>query len=529
MKYYLQGDIKEVLNSREKISLEQIFDTDEGQQKQRLILIEGAPGIGKSTLAWELCRKWNDFLCMRQFSLVILLRLREKKVQRIESVSDLLYSYKKDDKQTLENKVSNNEGSKILFILDGFDELPKNLQQEGFLFDLIGGRELPKSTVLVTSRPSATADLLTNFDPRVIEILGFTQENVDAYAADVFSSDSIALGEFRSYISASRNPAINSLMYVPLNAAIIAQIYLAQAEHGDSDSLLPHTLTELYSELCLTYLKRYCRLCHIRKLLDLPSNDTLYRHFRELSKLSFEGFIHDQVIFHSIPPGLANFGGFLDAEVALYGGETLSYNFLHLTVQEFFTAYYISELGYDGVGIFKENGTNERWNVVWRFVAGLTKFEHYAGFLTDDDDDAAAFRKEDITLSLFFIQCLFEAQTIKYFSFIKANESISISIGWSSLDMYALGYSIAHLFPDSLLLDAIIHVENIGSFISGLNSTTPFVSAGVIQQSSSIQCLVSLTWKLHGGKSTDHDLLMTRLTELIPRMIGLRSMNIEAE
>ena len=33
-------------------------DILEANDNVHLVVVEGAPGIGKSTLAWELCRKW---------------------------------------------------------------------------------------------------------------------------------------------------------------------------------------------------------------------------------------------------------------------------------------------------------------------------------------------------------------------------------------------------------------------------------------------------------------------------------------
>ena len=68
---------------------------------------------------------------------------------------------------------------------------------------------------------------------------------------------------------------------------------------------------------------------------------------------------------------------------ALYGGGGVSYNFLHLTLEEFFAACYISSLGSGGLEVFKQYGNNERWNVVWRFVAGITKFQHLEGHFDD--------------------------------------------------------------------------------------------------------------------------------------------------
>ena len=247
----LKGNVKELLCFREDISVEQILVVSEGERK--LILIEGAPGIGKSTLAWELCRKWEEFYCMQQYSLVVLLRLREERVQKVASVSQLFCCYESDDKDILVTEVLKSHGKGVLFILDGFDELPKTLQQKGYLLNLIKGLVLPASTVLVTSRPSATAELLTSCRPqKCVEVLGFTQESIKSYAHSIFSSDPAVFKKFMAYISISNNPAINSLMYVPLNAAIVVQIY----QHSSNSSILPHTLTELYTQLCLTVLSR---------------------------------------------------------------------------------------------------------------------------------------------------------------------------------------------------------------------------------------------------------------------------------
>ena len=336
----LQGNVKQVLHSRREISIGEILEPVRGQNKLKLVLMEGASGIGKSTLAWELCRKWEELSCMQQYSLVVFLRLREEKVQQISEVSHLFISYESKHKKSLVEEVSENLGSGVLFILDGFDELPKTLQKESFILDLIRGSILPASTVLVTSRPSASAELLS-CSPKHIEVLGFTQESVKEYASSIFSSEPEKLEKFLDSISASENPAINSLMYVPLNAAIIVGIYI----DCKSDALLPHTLTELYTLLCLTILNRDLNI-RVDKFEDLPSD--LHEQFLHLSQIAFDGILYEEIIFHNLPPGLVHFG-FLDAVPALYGGGRVSYNFLHLTLQEFFAAYHISHLGSSGL------------------------------------------------------------------------------------------------------------------------------------------------------------------------------------
>ena len=71
--HVLHGNVKEMLKGRREISMEEILEPDEGQDKIGLVLIEGAPGIGKSTFAWELCRGWKRLGCMEKYTLVVLL------------------------------------------------------------------------------------------------------------------------------------------------------------------------------------------------------------------------------------------------------------------------------------------------------------------------------------------------------------------------------------------------------------------------------------------------------------------------
>ena len=473
----LEGDIQTILCERKEISVEQILEVD-GQSMLRLVLVEGAPGIGKSTLAWELCRKWDEFACMKQYNLVVLLRLREEEVQKVESVSQLFYSYEAEDKEALVKEVLKVQGKGILFILDGFDELPRALQQKGFLLKLIKGTVLPACTILVTSRPSATADLLTNCRPQKrVEVLGFTQQSVHEYARSVFSSEPLKLEKFLAYISLSNNPAINSLMYVPLNAAIIVQIY----QHCSNSSILPHTLTEMYTQLCLTVLNRYLKANPLEmnghhvtanSLEDLP--DLLHGHFLELSKIAFEGTKDEEVIFHAVRPELVHFG-FLDSVSALYGGGRISYNFLHLTIQEFLAAYYISQLCSNGLEVFKLYG-GDRWKVVWRFVAGLTKFEYLQGHImnhhlfveksNEHKKRRLLHEKDDVVLiNENFIQCLFEGQSFTYFHSASRPKPSKLCFCRSSfwepcaLDVYALGYCISNI-PTGIDWEVIIDGED---------------------------------------------------------------------
>ena len=146
-----------------------------------------------------------------------MLRLREREVQQIENTADLFPHVDQDLRKSVAKDMLEREGKGVLFILDGYDELPFSLRHKGLLLKLIKGEVFSKCFVLVTSRPSATKDLFMVCRPQIqrhVEILGFTQECVKDYASSIFSSEPDVLEDFLTYISASKNPAINSLMYV---------------------------------------------------------------------------------------------------------------------------------------------------------------------------------------------------------------------------------------------------------------------------------------------------------------------------
>ena len=472
---------------RRNLTEEQILDVCVNQVgKGRVIVIEGAPGIGKSTLAWELCRKWEEYARMKAYSLVILLKLREKKVHEISDVSSLFYAYDGEDRLSLVKKIKNSQGKGVLFVLDGFDELPKSLQHEGVLVDLLQKSLLPECTVIVTSRPSSLDCLLTISKPVIekrIQILGFSQESIGAYVANIFSSSRDELEGFKSFISGSQNPAIVSLMYVPLYAAFLVMIYRNTAFKGS----LPRTITQLYTQLCLTILNRHLKantenssICDIKSIPD-----GLHGKFIELSKLAYDGFEKEKVIFHS---NIGEHFGFLDAVPDLYGGCDVSFNFLHLTLQEFFAAYHISQMSDSGVEqLFRRTGEDKRWNVVWRFVAGLTEFKfldscHVKAFLDLDGISKLNSRR----LNAFLIQCLFEAQSVKldFQSTFGHQSMLCSSMCGTSLHYYALGYCIANCttgessweveLSETMMLPLDIH-----AFTQGLK--TGESSAGVIK------------------------------------------------
>ncbi len=143
----LHGGIDEIMNRKEAIELKDIFKPEECQAKVNLVLVEGAPGVGKSTLAWELCRRRHEIEALAAFSAVVLLRLREKQVQEASSLADLLYHDDPDIQQAVAKEIRSNRGENLLLILDGFDEVPASVRKSIFLAQVIRGKCLTKVLV----------------------------------------------------------------------------------------------------------------------------------------------------------------------------------------------------------------------------------------------------------------------------------------------------------------------------------------------------------------------------------------------
>ena len=550
--HVLRGNIEQVMKLRTPIAVETILKPPKSGSCLKLVLVEGAPGIGKSTLAWELCRKWEEFSYMKQYKLVILLRLREEEVQAISNVAQLFFSYEGEGKKALVHEILSTNGKGVLFILDGYDELPSSLQKSSFLIRLVQGIVLPECSVLVTSRPAATAKFLTACRPRLdkhIELLGFTQESITAYATSVFTGDT--LKKFNTYISASSNPAINSLMYIPLNAAIIVEIFRT----SPSKSLLPHTLTELYTQLCLTILNRFLQLEHpsisVFQFNDLPRN--LLDHFLKLSDIAFECIENETVIFHSLNPDLIHFG-FFDAVTSLYGGGSVSFNFLHLTLQEFFAAYHISQLSEDeACMLVREYSCDTRWSITWRFLAGLTTCKylrtHIATCSVNYEDQTlfgSVNQVQAFDTTPLLIQCMYEGKVQLDFGLLfkaeKCNAFVDVAY-WTPLDAYALGCSIcidAAKLPWSVTFYCsesqtyVFYTLKLDYFLSGMNKSK---TEGIIEELITTKCEFDITelkhfplqgikvLRLAECKLNDTDLI--HLSDLIPHMKCLKTLDID--
>ena len=129
-------------------------------------------------------------------------------------------------------------------------------------------------------------------------------------------------------------------MYIPLNSAIVVEVYRNSRK---DETLVPKTMTELYSSLVRDLLLRHLldhpvhgknRRWRVHSFSDLPQD--VYQQLCELGRIAYEGIVQDQlVIFSDLPEDFETLG-LMQCAPELYVGEgaAVSYNFLHLTVQE---------------------------------------------------------------------------------------------------------------------------------------------------------------------------------------------------
>ena len=75
-------------DNTEEVELEELLILD--VSKRQVILFEGSSGSGKSTLLWHICQKWQSGELFQQFTLVLLVQLRDKAVHEAKELADIL-------------------------------------------------------------------------------------------------------------------------------------------------------------------------------------------------------------------------------------------------------------------------------------------------------------------------------------------------------------------------------------------------------------------------------------------------------
>ena len=454
--------------------------------EKRLVVIEGAPGVGKSTFAWEFCRRWERGEIAQQYNLVLLLPLRDECISRATQLQDLIFHSSKMVSSSVVSELEITHGSNILLLLEGYDELPGISRRSPSLFlDLINGKLLPQATIMVTSRPWATCDLIRDFTCRIyqhVEVMGFTNDQITTFFEK--NMPSVEAKKILHYINSY--PMIRKCMYTPLNCAILRFVYLESKEVG---ATLPSTLTELYFLLTRIILLRYLRSTD--SSVELVTNfEELHPHVRgifyNLCEVAYKSIVEagDQVklIFTDLPADF-NSLGFMDSVFEFYATRRnrVSHNFLHLTFQEFLAAVYISNMeSCTRVKFFKRSNEG-KLRVVLRFIPGLTNLKDFSSStqfieVLDDSDEDECYYSVSSQLSW-----VYEAKKEKL---IRDTFGKDVTVEFTCNDFFdssALGYCIANSCCNWVLSIArMVSEDDVHLMINEINTANSHSPVGVI-------------------------------------------------
>ena len=438
------GNIEEIVAKKSNVELKNLFHLDKAERK--VVLIEGAPGAGKSTLAWHICQKWKSGELFQEFKLVVFVQLRDPAIQSAKSLADLFPAQLKSVAREVVSRMETKGGEGLFFVLDGWDEFPPGLRGNELIKNLIcypSAIAMPSSTLLITSRPIASGDLHQYASSRV-ETIGFKQAELNLYFKEALENDSKRVQELHDCLK--QRPLIKTSCYLPLNTVIVVHLFLSL------DNRLPNTLHGVFLQLVIHCIVRHIMKQqdddseppHISSLDDLPPD--MQTQLSNICAMAYHGVMKNKVTFSeddlksfNLPPDISTLS-LIQVVVSFMPYRSLSYNFLHLSVQELLTAYHISKLPpEEQVKIFMELFGEPRFAAVFQYYAAFTKLQT-AGI---QDIMVSVIEQKDKTLLLTLLHCLYEAQDSSLCQFVASELKGKLDLSDSSLspvDCIAVGY-----------------------------------------------------------------------------------------
>ena len=440
----IQGDMDDIFANKDSIEYEDVFTNLESGTR---LLIEGRPGSGKTTLVHKFSQDWGrGKIQLKNINkLVFLVHLRGFFNDSKIGLRDIVQKYytlegKHMVEQILKYSVDHN-GEGLCFILDGLDEYNPDSKGKTFIFQLIKKELLPKSIVIVASRPAATAKL-RNVATRQVEVIGFLKHQIDDYIEKYSFSDFCKREDLHKYLE--QHPNVRHMCYLPIHAAMVCYLFDVMG------SKLPRTETKMYTEFTNhTLLRTLTRYEEEIDFFESPDDlqDDDKEIFLKICTLAFKKTAASKQVFkkseirnffRDISCGSESLGLItVDCMASVCGFEKL-YTFLHLTFQEYLAAYHISKLEEEKqLEIITLYSQEKHMGVVWKFYCGLVDFNEH------DDRLKNILSFED---DLFNVHCAFESQqTVTCDSVVMTGESGILSFNNHFLtpsDMTAIGYIV---------------------------------------------------------------------------------------
>ena len=317
--------------TNEIVELPDMFDKDkESRPNPRIILIEGSPGTGKTTLSLKLAYDWATGKMPSKFpevELVLLIKCRDMEDSIQESAKTQLLRW---DNDKLRNALDSFfHSGKIMLIIDGVDEIPKSA--ESHVVNLLNGKVLRNCYVVVTSRQEKGMEV-RNYCNKLLEIDGFSDESRNSFIDKYFTSNIDLAQKLQEKIRTSTKNNLQSLATNPLNALVLCVVF--EDNNGD----LPTTVTELYENIMECIWTRYCK----RKRPDEKAI-SFKMAMQTLGKLAYECLIERDTYFSEsmlkddVQRQCFSYKDDISTKILK---PDITYWFLHKTFQEYFAAYY---------------------------------------------------------------------------------------------------------------------------------------------------------------------------------------------
>lgn len=409
-----------------QVSLDSLFSPRERRDgttaPPERILIRGQAGVGKTTLCKKIIHdnlydgRWAGSFCRL---LWVPLRTLKGKSSSEYNLKDWLRAeyFRAGDGDILAEAVRQavdypDKYGKTLFILDGLDEVSRELDSEtsGLLRDLLN-----QPHVIITSRPGTSLARFNNIDLE-LETVGFYPEQVQAYITKAVPDQE---KEIQSFLE--DRWLLQGLVRIPIQ--LEALCYSWDAGTANSGGA-PTTMTTLYQAIERKLWKKdVVRLGKpyggiplsvdiAKSALDTEISSCVMPEVNLLRCLAFTGLssnvieldkkCQEQVWTHwhdisehlkprGIPPSSLDLAtlSFLRSSDTFSDKMERSYHFLHLIFQEYFAAQYFVEHWKSSNPIpclalisgkidrvsakdfLSKEKYNARYDIFWRFVAGL--------------------------------------------------------------------------------------------------------------------------------------------------------------
>ena len=432
----VRGDVDDILESKEVTNYKAVFREF---WKGKLLLVEGRPGSGKTTLVHKVTNDWVTGKSLKGAKLVFLVTLRlVGYFGEDKTLLDLLKMFFSDKaaREKVQHELEQCEGSGACFILDGLDEYQIENKKDTVIYQLIKKKCLPLCMVIVASRPVATAELRKNCDKRV-EVLGFSKDQIYEYLESyTFNTDSVNMvSKLEEFLG--QHPNVLHMCYLPVHASIICFLF------SEMEGNLPHTETKIYEQFVIATLLRHKthseEQLQIKSLKDVCGEEKAV--FNSVCKLAFEMIVKSkQVVSKSdTEVSLSDRSGLglltVDHTYTIYGNEDLL-AFHHLTIQEYLAAYYVHEAGLDSLGV---DMNDHQLKNVFKFYCGLA----------DSQESIELFDNLNIYHfdSLFKVRCAFESEKVEVCNYVVGLSDFGIKsdllMVLASYDLMALGYVLS--------------------------------------------------------------------------------------